>query len=119
VKKLAITEEEIQDLARGCAHALSEKKADDIILLDLRAVNGYLDYFLIATANSLLHCRAMAKEVQRYMHERKFPERTRPHLDSGWVVLDFNEVVVHIFTQELRDYYQLERLWADAARIAL
>lgn len=117
MRKQAITEEGIQEIARGCAKALSDKKGEDIILLDLRSVNSYLDYFLITTANSLMHCRAMAKEVQRYMHTVKFPERSRPHLDSGWIVLDYNELVVHIFTQELRDYYQLERLWADSARI--
>ena len=119
MKKPAITEENIQEIARGCARALSDKKGEDILLLDLRAVNSYLDYFLITTANSLLHCRGMAKEAQRYMHAMKYPERSRPHLDSGWIILDYSEIVVHIFTQELRDYYQLERLWADSTRISL
>jgi len=119
VKKPEITEETIQEIARGCAGVLSEKKGDDIVLLDLRSVNSYLDYFLITTANSLLHCRAMAKEVQKYMHAAKYPARSKPHLDSGWIILDYNEIVVHLFTRELRDYYQLERLWADSRRIGL
>ncbi len=117
VKRNNITEEIILDTAKKCAGAMFEKKAEDIILLDLKEVNSYLDYFLIATGNSLLHCRALAKEVQRFMHEAGFPERTRPQLDTGWMVLDYNEIVVHVFTRELREYYQLEYLWADSARI--
>lgn len=117
VRKNKITEKFILDAAKRCAAALSEKKGEDIILLDLKEVNSYLDYFLIATGNSLLHCRALAKEVQRFMHETGLPERTRPKLDSGWIVLDYNEIVVHVFTRELRDYYQLEYLWADSMRV--
>lgn len=117
MRKNKITEKMILDTAKKCAGAIFAKKAEDIILLDLRQVNSYLDYFLIATGNSLLHCRALAKEVQRFMHEAGFPERTRPKLDSGWIVLDYNEIVVHLFTREIREYYQLEYLWADSARI--
>ncbi len=119
MKTPAITEEAIQETARGCARVLSEKKGEDIVLLDLRSVNGYLDYFLITTANSLLHGRAMAKEVQKFMYSVKFPARSKPRLDSGWIILDYNEIVVHLFTLELREYYQLERLWADSRRIPL
>ncbi len=117
MKRNKITEEIILDIAKKCAEAMFEKKGEDIILLDLKEVNSYLDYFLIATGNSILHCRALAKEVQRFMHEAGFPERTRPKLDSGWIVLDYNEIVVHVFIRELREYYQLEYLWADSTRI--
>lgn len=117
VRKNKITEEAILDAARKCAGAILEKKGEDIILLDLKAVNSYLDYFIIATGNSLLHCRALAKEVQRFMHDAGLPERSRPMLDSGWIVLDYNEIVVHVFTRELREYYQLEYLWADSTRV--
>ncbi len=117
MKKNNITEKQILDIAKRCAVAISEKKGEDILLLDLKAVHSYLDYFIIATGNSLLHCRALAREVQRFMHNEGLPERTKARLDSGWIVLDYNEIVVHLFTVDLRDYYQLEYLWADSARI--
>ena len=107
-------ETDILDLALGCARVMDDKKGTDILLLDLRDVNSYLEYFLIITGNSHMHCRAMAKEVQKFMHDGNYPSRSKPQLDSGWIVLDYNEIVVHIFTLEFREYYQLERLWADA-----
>ncbi len=109
-----ITEEDIQSIARECAGVLREKKGNDILLLDLRRVNNYLDYFLIATGNSLIHCRALARELQKHLAQKKLKERNRSKLDSGWIILDYNELVVHIFTEEMREYYQLEKLWADA-----
>ncbi|MCX7678714.1 MAG: ribosome silencing factor [Spirochaetes bacterium] len=117
MRKNKITERKILNIAKRCAEKIHEKKGEDILLLDLRKVHNYLDYFLIVTGNSLLHCRALAREVQRFMQEVGFPERIRPRLDSGWIVLDYNEIVVHVFTKELRDHYQLEYLWADSKRI--
>jgi len=110
-------DEDIQNVARGCAAFLEEKKGRDILLLDLRRVNSYLDYFLIATGNSLIHCRSLAREAQKFLDVNGLKERTRSKLDTGWIVLDYNELVIHIFTEETRDYYQLEKLWADAERL--
>lgn len=112
-----VGEEDIVEIARGAARLLDEKKADDVLLLDLSRINSYLDYFIIATGNSLIHGRALAREAQRYFKGEDFPERSRADLDSPWIALDYHEVVVHIFTREMREYYQLERLWADAATI--
>lgn len=108
----------LEDMARDCARLLDEKKADDIVLMDLKEVNSYLDMFLITTGNSIIHCRALAKEVQRFFKEKGYRERAKTNYDSGWIVLDYNYIVIHIFTREMRDYYQLERLWADAELIS-
>ncbi|MBP7736566.1 MAG: ribosome silencing factor [Spirochaetes bacterium] len=110
----AMTEEEMTDLFRQCARVLDEKKGADIVFMDLRSVNSYLDYFIIATGNSRVHCRSLARELEKFMHSRGIRQRNRPDYDSGWIILDCSELIVHIFTQEMREYYQLEKLWGDA-----
>ncbi len=100
-------------IAKECSKILLEKKAQDVLLIDLRSINNYLDYFIILTGNSFIHCKSLAKEAQKYFATISIEERTKSRLDTGWVVLDYNDIIVHIFTQETRDYYQLEKLWAD------
>lgn len=115
--KKALDDREIIEISRKCKKILYDKKAKDVLLMDLREINSYLDFFIIATGNSFLHCRALAKEAQKFFKENNLPERFKSRLDTGWIALDYNEIVVHIFTEELRNYYQLEKLWADAAFI--
>jgi ribosome-associated protein len=112
-----LSDADIIDLSRKCARVLDEKKGSDIIILDLRGVNSYLDYFIISTGNSRIHCRALARELEKFVHSKELSQRNKPDYESGWIILDFNELIVHIFTQEMREYYQLEKLWGDAARI--
>ena len=116
-KGTAITEKEIVEIIKKCALTLDSKKGIDIVVMDLRNVNSYLDYFIIATGNSRIHCRSMAREVEKFIHDQGLRSRNRPDYDSGWIILDFNELIVHIFTQEMREYYQLEKLWGDAKKI--
>ena len=85
---------------------MDNKKAEDYVFLDLRKVNSYLDYFLIATGNSLIHCKSLAKSLRKYFSTTKLIERNKPDLNSEWIILDYNSIVVHIFTEELREYYQ-------------
>ena len=113
-----LTDADIIDISRKCARVLDEKKGVDIIIMDLRSVNSYLDYFLITTGNSRIHCRALARELEKFIHSREMQQRNKPDYESGWIILDFNELIVHIFTPEMREYYQLEKLWGDATRIS-
>lgn len=114
MKSTMLTIDNVIELSRGCASLLDEKKAKYIRLLDLRDINSYLDFFIICTGNSLIHCKALAKEAQRYFKKAGLKEKNRPNMMSPWIALDYDEIVVHIFTEETRDYYQLEKLWADA-----
>ncbi len=104
-------------IAKECARLLDQKKARDICIMNLMKVNSYLDFFIIATGNSAIHCRSLAREAQGYLKSIGLPERARSAMESAWIVLDYSEIVIHIFTQEMREYYQLEKLWADAERI--
>ena len=115
--KAGLNDTDIIEIARGCAELLDGKKARESVLLDLRGVNSYLDYFIITTGNSQVHCKSLARDVMQYFNSRGLNEHSRPDLNSGWIVLDYSEIIIHIFTEEMRLYYRLEKLWADAAVI--
>ena len=104
-------------LGRECLSLISEKKGENAVFLDLREVNSYLDYFIICTASSKSHCRALAKDIEQFYFERGQKPRMRPDYDSEWVILDYYGLIIHIFTQEMRSYYDLDRLWADAEKL--
>lgn len=112
-----ITDSEIIEIAKKCIEHLDEKKAEDVSLLDLRGVNTYLDFFIICNGNSRMHCRSLAKEVERFFSNVEMKSRLSPDYDSEWIVLDYSEIVIHIFTADMREYFDLERLWADAEKI--
>lgn len=112
--KKKLTENDVICMAKECARILVGKKASDVLLMDLKRINSYLDYFIIATGNSHIHCTALAKETQKYFSKINYTGISKSRLDTGWIALDYNEIIVHIFTRELRDYYQLERLWGDS-----
>ncbi len=115
LKKLS--EDEMVEIFRECARLLDDKKGSDIVFMDLRDVNSYLDYFIITTGNSRIHCRSLAKELEKFIHTRGLRSRNKPDYESGWIILDCGELIVHIFTRELREYYQLEKLWGDAKKM--
>jgi ribosome-associated protein len=99
--------------------ALESHKAQDVIVLDVRGLCEATDYFVIATGTSDTHVRALAERVIEAMAKAGH----RPHhvegLTSGrWVLLDFVDLVVHVFHPTLRQFYQLERLWADAPAVS-
>ncbi len=117
-ERVELTDSDLIEMLRKSALLLSDKKGLDVVMMDLREVNSYLDYFLIVTGNSRIHCRALAREMERFIHSQGLRQRNRPDYESGWIILDFSEVIVHVFTSEMREYYQLERLWGDARRIS-
>jgi ribosome-associated protein len=99
--------------------ALTEHKANDLVVLDLRQLSDATDYFVIASGTSDTHVRALAEQVL----EACYQEGRRPHHVEGltagrWVLIDYVDFVVHVFHPSLREFYQLERLWADAPHSA-
>lgn len=103
------------EMATTAARAASEMFARDVVIVDLREVVSYTDYFVIASAETDRQTRRIAQEVIEKMIESGHRPRTR-RLDEGsaWISLDFIDVVVHVFTDEARDYYRLESLWRGA-----
>lgn len=99
-------------MATTAAQAASDMFAKDVTLVDLREAVSYTDYFVVASAETERQARRIAQEVIEKMNEAGHRPRTR-RLDEGtaWISLDFIDVVVHIFTDEARDYYRLESLW--------
>ncbi len=103
------------EMATTAARAASEMFAKEVTLIDLRGLVSYADYFVIASAETERQTRRVAQEVIEKMIEKGHRPRTK-RLDEGtaWISLDFLDVVVHIFTDEARDYYRLESLWRSA-----
>ena len=106
--------------ARLCAEFASERRAEDIIILDLRSLSTVADFFVLASADADVQLRAVADRITEGLKEHDERVWHREGYDNGqWIVLDYVDVVCHLFLKEKRDFYQLERLWGDAPRITL
>lgn len=106
------------DLARKAAALLSGKKGQDIILLDVGGLSSITDYILIVSGNSPPHLKALLNETEKELKSNGlycYSKAGSP--ESGWIVLDYVDVVIHIFSEEKRDYYSIEDLWDQARRI--
>jgi ribosome-associated protein len=108
------------ELLRLAAAAAASKKATDLVGLDLSGLDGVADYFLICSGASEPQVKAIAEEVEDKLRERGAkPWHVEGREFRRWVLLDFVDVVVHVFHERTRDYYLLERLWGDARRVDL
>jgi len=117
VKSGIILNDDILKIGTDSLIHLDEKKALNPLFIDLREVSNYFDFFLIATGNSQVHCTALAKDMIKFLYEKGLKEYNKPDISSEWIILDFGSLIVHIFTEEMRAYYQLEKLWGDAKQI--
>ncbi|MEE8192624.1 MAG: ribosome silencing factor [Gemmatimonadales bacterium] len=113
-----IDKEALRDLELAVS-ALEEHQALDVVVLDLRRISDVADFFVIATGSSDAHVRSLAESV---LEAIKGAGRTPHHVEGvsagRWALLDFVDVVIHLFHPTLRQYYQLERLWSDAPLVA-
>jgi ribosome-associated protein len=108
---------EADRLAATCAALLDEKRADDILMLNVRPLTSLGEYFLLATARNARHLRAMARDIEDTVEELgKEPLGMEGVPESGWMLVDLGDVVVHLFDEQRRDLYQIEMLWGDADR---
>lgn len=107
-----------RDLVIAAARAASEKQAHDVVILDVGDLIGITDYFLIASGSTDRHVKTVADEIERILRERDVkPVRREGVREGRWVLLDFVDVVAHVFHDEDREYYRLERLWGDAPAV--
>lgn len=105
--------------AKNIAKILDKKKAIDIIGIETKELTVMSDYFIIASGTSNTHVRALADEVDDEMKKLGVEVDHIEGRATGWILLDYNDVLVHVFQPESRQYYNIERLWNDAARINL
>jgi ribosome-associated protein len=104
------------DLARTIADYAADKKAIDIVELDLRGILGYTDYFIVCTGNTDRQVKAIHDGINEGMKKDHgiLPRRVEGLPEAHWVLLDYLDVIVHIFTPETREFYRLEQLWGEA-----
>jgi ribosome-associated protein len=108
-------------IARACALAAADKKAENLVALDMREVSTFTDFFVIGSAGSEPQLKAIATSIREHLREE---HGLRPLAEDGfpasqWVVLDYGDVIVHLFRAETRERYGLEKLWRDAPHLDL
>lgn len=102
---------------RGCATFADEKKAKDILVIDLTGLTDIADFFLIASGTSERHVRTIAESIEKGMKEAGIRPFSLEGYDEGrWVIMDYQSIIVHVFLEPLRELYDLESLWIEAKR---
>jgi ribosome-associated protein len=106
--------------ARIAAGAAADKKGEEILVLDVGPIMGIVEHFVVTSASNTRQVRTIVDEVEKQMRERAEakPRATEGLTDASWVLVDYGDVVVHVFLAETREFYGLERLWADAPRVS-
>ncbi|HTF99473.1 MAG TPA: ribosome silencing factor [Nitrospirota bacterium] len=108
------------ELAQLCAEAADSKKAHNIRILDLRGLTYITDYFVICSAGNITQISAIADAIGHLLaSEGVRPSHIEGGAESTWVLMDYDDVVVHIFDEQTRIYYGIEKLWGDAPRVPL
>lgn len=103
--------------AEKIAQVIIGKKGDNILLLDLRRISPIADYFILVTAQSPLHAQAISDEIIEKLNKDGYRiHHIEGYSQAQWILLDYLDIVVHIFLPEVRTFYGLERLWGDAPR---
>jgi ribosome-associated protein len=104
--------------ARRAARAALDKKAVDLTVLDVQGVSTVTDYFLVCSGRSAPHVKTIADAIREELKEDGIrPLHAEGQADSGWVLLDYGDVLMHVFLADTRAYYALERLWGDAPSV--
>jgi ribosome-associated protein len=107
-------------LAKLCVRAALDKKAEDPLILDVRKLCSFADYFVILSGRSTRHVQGLAETVEEELRSKRVSTSKSEGLREGnWVLLDYNDVIVHIFYADTRRFYDLEGLWHDAKRIQI
>ena len=115
---MQISNPSVEVAIANCCNSLEEKKASSIELIDLRGKSSITDFYVLATGNSTPHLKALMDSAEKsIVSDLQIRIRSQKDASSGWMVLDGFDFMVHLFTEELRLFYGLEKLWNDAKRI--
>jgi ribosome-associated protein len=105
---------------RAAIEAAQDKKASDLVVLDLRGLASFTDFFFLATGNSNRQLKTIADAIEEGLAKKGVkPNHVEGYPHGDWVLMDYVDFVVHVFTPPSREYYNLERLWGDAKRLAI
>ncbi|MEA1958103.1 MAG: ribosome silencing factor [Chloroflexota bacterium] len=106
---------EAEQIARKVVEVASDKQASDIVLLDVRETCSFADYFVVCTVETQRQMSALADDIEKALNEDGVKEIHREgKIDSGWLLMDYGDVIINIFDTAERDYYKLDRLWSEA-----
>jgi len=102
-------------LAETIAALAADKKAADVVEIDVRGVVGYTDFFLVCSGNTARQCKAIHDGIHQTLKDEHglLPRRVEGLSESRWILMDYLDVVVHVFTPEAREFYRLEQLWGE------
>ena len=108
------------ELAQACAKVAADAKAEDLLILDVQGISSFTDYFVIMNGRSTRHVQGIAETIEGALRSKRIKASHAEGLQEGmWVLLDFDDVVVHIFYYDQREFYNLEGLWHDAAKVEI
>lgn len=111
---------ETLDMVKLAVKCMDSKKAEDITVLDVRGLTAMTDYFIICNGNSAPQMRAIYEETDEKLSEQGTEPKSRDGFrDTYWILMDYGDMIVHIFNKESRDFYSIENLWADAKRLSV
>jgi ribosome-associated protein len=119
--KPALKWEDLDERVRAAVHAAGERKALGTVVLDLREVASFTDFFVITSGTNVRQVQAIADAVEERLRKdlRVKPARVEGYNSAEWVLLDYGDFILHVFEEKARRFYDLERLWRDAARVAI
>ncbi len=114
-----MTQKQSKTMARLAYQALEEKKGSDIQILDISEISVLADYFLIASGSNRNQVQALVDNVQEELHKAGYaPKQIEGYNTASWILLDYGDIIVHIFDEENRLFYDLERIWRDGTKVS-
>jgi ribosome-associated protein len=115
-----LTPADTKEKAFLCARAALDHKAIDLVILEVKNLSSFTDYFIVCSGNSDRQVQAIAAHIEEKLGKEEIhPLSIEGKREGRWVLLDYGDVVIHVFYQPVREFYDLERLWSDAPRIEL
>ena len=110
----------MKEILKRIVNIIEDKKGEQTVVLDISEISSLADYFVISSANNINQLQAISDDLQELLEKEGLKiNKVEGAKNSGWVLLDFTDIVIHLFTKEDRIFYNLERIWADAKQVEL